>query len=213
MPVGAAVSTDVSASIATNSNKQSSNPPPDHTPRSSMYVNVSPGSPRAPTHARPQPLSKVENISHEGVTTRGMIPSSELIQTVRTPRTILDMILHPRISVGVIAANAPCYILRPNYGDTVVAEDRTGGSWKSPSAKFVSLCNEEHLMVQVHRVIIPYLPLLCVEERQPFKTLDEALVKPFGSSIYMKCDSRLMWKKSSLPKSAKQAAAAKLALP
>ena len=40
-------------------------------------------------------------------------------------------------------------------------------------------------MVQIHKVeVIPNVPLTFVEDRQPFATMDHALVKPYGSKVY-----------------------------
>ena len=50
-------------------------------------------------------------------------------------------------------------------------------------------------MVQIHRIIKPGLPLIFNEARQPFTTMDQALVKPFGSTVYVKWYTRLLHRK------------------
>ncbi|KAG0595081.1 hypothetical protein M758_UG137600 [Ceratodon purpureus] len=85
-----------------------------------------------------------------------------------------------------------CFILHLDKGDTVVAEGRTSGSWKCKSQKLGHLCKDGEKMVQIHKVIVPNLPLIFIEERQPFTLMDHALVKPCRSSVYVKWHSRLL---------------------
>ncbi|KAG0596869.1 hypothetical protein M758_UG290800 [Ceratodon purpureus] len=102
----------------------------------------------------------------------------------------------PRATNEAIAVNKLCYLSHPNGGDNVVAEGKTGGSWKARAQKFGHLCNNGEKMVQIHRVLIPNLPLLHIESRQPFRTIDDALVKPTGSNVFVKWDTRYLHKKT-----------------
>ncbi|KAG0573342.1 hypothetical protein KC19_VG169900 [Ceratodon purpureus] len=101
----------------------------------------------------------------------------------------------PRTPSGPIAANTYCYVLHPDHGDKIVAEGRTGGSWKSPSQKYGNLCKEGEQMLQIHRIVVPNLPLLFIEERQPFRVMEHALVKSSGSIIHVKWLTKLLWRK------------------
>ena len=96
-----------------------------------------------------------------------------------------DLGMLPRIMSTPLAAKCFCYVLHPDKRDTIVAEGRTGGSWKSHSAKFGSLCSEGEQMVQIHKILVPNLPLIFVEDRQPFTLLEHALMKPSRSSVYI----------------------------
>ena len=195
MPIGAAVSTDISASIGTTSQEHSPRPPSSLTPASIGHQHVQVPSPRFSPPATF--LSSGENgPAPEGVTTRGMSTYSDVPTLVRPPRLRFENSLLPRITSGAIAANCLVFILHPNCGNTVVAEGRSGSSWKSPKGKFGSLCSEGQQMVQVHKVIVPNLPLIHLEERHSFTTLDQVVVKPSGSSVYVKWDSRLLHRKS-----------------
>lgn len=113
----------------------------------------------------------------------------------RQPREKFSVGLLPRITSNAIAVNSLCFILHPDHGDTVVAEGRAGASWKAPSGKFGNMCREGQQMVQIHKIIVPNLPLPIMEDRQPFTILEHALVKPSGSSVYVKWESRLLIKK------------------
>ncbi|KAG0575081.1 hypothetical protein KC19_VG316500 [Ceratodon purpureus] len=95
-----------------------------------------------------------------------------------------------------IAANTSCYVLHPEHGDTIIAEGRIGGSWKSPSGRYGSLCAEGEHMVQLHRIVVSNLPLLFVKQRQPFTLMGHALVKPKGSNVYVRWLSKLLWQKN-----------------
>ena len=50
-------------------------------------------------------------------------------------------------------------------------------------------------MVQIHQILVPGLPVIFTKERHALAMLDEALVKPSGSSVYVKWQSCLLWKK------------------
>ena len=102
----------------------------------------------------------------------------------------------PRASNDAIAVNKLCYLLHPDCGDDVVAEGRTGGSWKAKAQKFGRLCAVGEQMVQIHRVLVPNLRLLHLEERQPFETLEDAVVKPTGSNVYVKWDTKYVHKRA-----------------
>ena len=182
MPIGAAVSTEVSGSIGIAS--QSPRSSPAVTPRSQPCI-------PAAAATSPSPTANVTNHVEAGsledhVTTRGMSNFGEQAQVPRAPRLKTNLVLLPRVTSDAIAANKLCFILHPECGDTVIAEGKTGGSWKSPSQIFGNLCKEEEQMVQMHKIIRPNLPLLFLEDRQPFTLLDHALVKSSRSSVYVK---------------------------
>lgn len=96
----------------------------------------------------------------------------------------------PRESEDPIACNKPCYILHPDFPDLVVAEGKSGGSWKARTQKFGHLCSKGEHMVQVHEVKIPKCRLLHLEDRQPFEVLEDALVKRTGSTVFVKWSTR-----------------------
>ncbi|KAG0619255.1 hypothetical protein M758_4G126200 [Ceratodon purpureus] len=196
MPVGAAVSTEVSASIGTGSH--------DLSPRQSG------GTTDGAMHRHPPRPSVIAGQSltsagefqdcstaHDGVATRRMTSQGEPVPD-RPPRLRLELTLQPRFTSHALAANSLCYILHPDHGNTVVGEGRTGGSWKCRSGKYGLLCSEGEQMLQIHRVIKTGLPLIFVEERQPFTTMDQAVVKPSGSSVYVKWQTRLLWSRKKL---------------
>ena len=192
MPIGAAVSTEVSASIGTISREVSPRPTPDHTSRPSVSrPSTGECDGVLHTHALSLPDS-----TQDGVATRRMTITSDQTTSIRRPREKFDLTLLPRITDGAIAANCLCFILHPEFGNTIVAEGRSGGSWKSPSSKFGHLCSEGQQMVQVHKILVPNIPLIFVESRQHFTLLDHAVVKPSGSSVYVKWISKLLTKKT-----------------
>ena len=102
------------------------------------------------------------------------------------------LMMLPRISEEPIACNKPCYILHPDFPDTVVAEGKSGGSWKAKTQKLGHLCSKTEQMVQVHVIKLQNCRLLNVEERQPFKTLDDAVVKRSGSNVFVKWSTRYL---------------------
>ena len=185
MPIGAAVSTDISVDTGTTSHGLS----PQSGRVDSERINMLAG----PTgcFASNDPAPVIDN-SLPKVTTRRMVSTTEKEAAPRGPRPRFELTLQPRITSGPIAANALCYILHPDHGNTIVAEGRTGGSWKSPSQKYGSLCSEGEQMVQIHKILKQNLPLPIIEDRVPFTTMDQALVKPSGSSVYVKWKSRLL---------------------
>ena len=142
------------------------------------------------------------NTAPDGVTTRGMTAVAENMPPRRAPRMKFPMVILPRLTTDPLAANNLCYVLHPDQGSTVVAEGRTGGSWKCRSGKFGKLCSEGQQMVRIHKVLVPNLPLIFIEDRQPFSLLDHALVKASGSNVYIKWQTRLLLKKkkTSVPK-------------
>ena len=185
MPIGAAVSTDVSASTGTTSNALSpQSGRSDHITQHEHILGVV----GEATAGR----SQVDNITEDRVITRGRVACVEPHTVPRGPRPRFEVGLLPRLSDRAVAANAQCFVLHPDHGDMIVAEGRTGGSWKSPKQKFGSLCAEGEQMDQIHKVIKSNLPLPFIEDRNPFTTLDQALVKPSGSSVYVKWHSRLL---------------------
>ncbi|KAG0588034.1 hypothetical protein KC19_2G210300 [Ceratodon purpureus] len=102
----------------------------------------------------------------------------------------------PRAGNDAIAVNKLCYITHPDSGDTVIAEGKTGGSWKARAQKLGNLCGSGEQMVQVHRILIPNMPLLHVEDRQSFLTVDDAVVKASGSNIFVKWNARYLHKRN-----------------
>lgn len=197
MPVGAAVSTDVSASIGITSNDLSPHPTTTTTPRSAMRRHVASSSPSSPRLGELPGAADLDS-TQDGVTTRGMASVTDRSPRPCGPRPTVELTLPPRITSNAIAANALCFILQLDHGNTIVAEGRAGGSWKSPSARLGSLCAEGQQMVQVHKIIVPNVPLVFTEDRHPFTTLDQALVKPSGSSVYVKWISKLRYKKNKI---------------
>ena len=192
MPIGAATSTDVSASIGNESHEHSPHPTPDPPGRSGTCH---------PSHllnevGPPQIPSATPDSTEAGVTTRRMIAVESQITTIREPRQKFPLVLLPRLADNAIAANSLCFILHPEQPHRIVAEGRSGGSWKSPKQKFGSLCKDGEQMVQVHKILIADVPLMFIEDRQPFTLLDHALVKASGSSVYVKWMSKLLVKKT-----------------
>ena len=99
----------------------------------------------------------------------------------------------PKEKAEAVACMRACWILHPDAGDDIVAEGRAGGSWKSPTQKFGNLCSFGDQMVQVHKVFFGNHRLLHAEERNPsFSTLEDAVVKPKYSNVYIKWDSRFL---------------------
>ncbi|KAG0574017.1 hypothetical protein KC19_VG228300 [Ceratodon purpureus] len=194
MPVGAAVLTEVSASIRTGAVEHSPHPSVDDMGGSSSHRCFAEES----YHVEVRQTSVDPNLNNggDGISTRRKSSIVEKEPVPREPRLQFELGLLPRITNDALAANCQCYILHPDKGDKIVAEGRIGGCWKSPSQKFGNLCSEGHQMVQIHRILVPNLPLIFVEERQPFTMLEHALVKPSGSSVYVKWHSRLLHKKN-----------------
>lgn len=188
MPIGGAVSTDVSGSIRTAPHNQSPHRSVDN--RHISHNDHHPGPDSHLTQETPSNTHLNSGSIREGVATRSITSNSETETRVREPQLRFELALLPRLTRDAIAANSFCYILHPDRGDTIVAEGRTGGSWKSPNHKFGSLCAEGEQMVQIHKIIIP------IDDRQPFTLLDHALVKPLGSSVYIKWHSRLIHRKN-----------------
>ena len=188
MPIGVVVSIDVSVSTATTSHGLSPQSGRSDTPRSYAH---SEGIAQVSTDP-----AAAQTDEQGGVTTRGRATSLEKVPQSQGPNPRTDLILHPRSTRDAIAANLLCFILHLDYGSTITAEGRAGGSWKSPSAKLGSLCSEGQQMVQIHKLNKPNIRLPFIEERQPFTLLDHALVKPTGSSVYVKWPTNLLWKKT-----------------
>ncbi|KAG0575256.1 hypothetical protein KC19_VG330800 [Ceratodon purpureus] len=194
MPVGIAVSTEVSASIGTASQEMSPRPSMEYSRPTQSHCQPCTGSPSSVTR-HTNNNTEVCDVP-DGVTTRRMATVAGTENTTpRQPREKFAIGLLPHICSGAVAVNNPCFILHPDKKDTVVAEGRAGGSWKAPSTKFGHLCTEGQQMVQIHKIIVPNLPLPFIEERQPFTILEHAFVKPSGSNVYVKWSSRLLVKK------------------
>ena len=191
MPIGAAVLTEVSASIRTSAGEHSPHTSIDNRGQQKVADRSAPAKssvdiiprPRSPTH------------SHDGVNTRQMTTALESEAPVRVPRPRFDYGLLPRITDGALAANCLCFVSHPDTGTTIVAKGRTGGSWKSPSQRYGNLCGEGEQMVQLHKINVPNLRLVFIEDRQPFTVMEHALGKSSGSSVYVKWQSRMLIKK------------------
>ena len=102
------------------------------------------------------------------------------------------LLMLPRLTTDPIACNKPVYILHPDFPDKVVAEGKSGGSWKCRTQRLGHLCSQGEQMVQVHSVSEPGCKLMHIEERQPFAVLGDAVVKKFGSSIFVKWNTRYL---------------------
>ncbi|KAG0574626.1 hypothetical protein KC19_VG277600 [Ceratodon purpureus] len=199
MPIGTAVSTDKSPSAGTMSHDISPHPSDANTPISQPH--------RPSIHRLPATGNLESELGdpalQDGVTTRGMANATDPKPRERGPREKFDLTLLPRIQSTALAANTLCFILHPDSGNAIVAEGWTGGSWKSPKQKFGHLCAAGEQMVQVHKILRPGLPLPFLEERQLFSVLEHALVKPSGSSVYVKWLSNLLVKKNKSSASSK----------
>ncbi|KAG0574226.1 hypothetical protein KC19_VG245500 [Ceratodon purpureus] len=199
MPIGTAVSTDVFASMGTTSDEKSPRLSPFTRPRSSVCLDALTECPSTSSQQCPN-TNTVTDPAPNGETTRGMSIVAKKTTKIRPPRMRFELTLSPRMTSHALAANSLCYILHPTCGKTIVAEGRARGSWKCPSGKYGVLCAEGQQMVQVHKIIVPNLPLMHIEERHNLKTLDQALVKPLGSNVYVKWDTRLLWRRNKIPR-------------
>ena len=56
------------------------------------------------------------------------------------------------------------------------------------------LCELGQQMVQVHRIVIPGVPLMFIEDRHHATTLDGAVTPPGQKPLYIKWDTRYMRK-------------------
>ncbi|KAG0596126.1 hypothetical protein M758_UG226500 [Ceratodon purpureus] len=101
-----------------------------------------------------------------------------------------------RAGNDAIAVNKLCFVTHPDSGDNVIAEGRTGGSWKARAQKLGNLCGPGEQMVQIHRILIPNMRLVHLKDRQRFLTVDDAVVKPSGSNVFIKWNTRYLHKKS-----------------
>ncbi|KAG0621730.1 hypothetical protein M758_3G044300 [Ceratodon purpureus] len=187
----AAVSTDVSdQSIANGSvntsagpvegsapQSNSSAPPRDEAPSAVTEV-ITHGDP--PTLLDPHQTIPVVQV----MATRGRgIPLE--VECAGVDRLVHDSSLQfpPRSGNEAIAVNKFCYITHPDTGDIVVAEGKTGGSWKAKGSRYGNLCNVGEQMVQIHR------------DRQSFRTTSDAVVKANHSNVYVKWDAKYIHKK------------------
>lgn len=102
----------------------------------------------------------------------------------------------PRAGTDAIAVGKLCYLTHPDSGDSVIAEGKTGGSWRAKAQKLGNLCGPGEQMVQIHQVFVTNMRLLHLEDRQPFLTMDEAVVKPTGSNVFVKWNTRYLHKKT-----------------
>ena len=131
------------------------------------------------------------------IATRGRTTSQSLEVATQNKSPIrCELKFTPRAGADAIAVNKLCYITHPDMGDDAVAERRTGGSWKAKAQKLGNLCRQGEQMVQIHKVLLPNIRLIHVEERQPFRYLEDALVKSKGSNVFVKSDAKYIHKKS-----------------
>lgn len=133
------------------------------------------------------------------INTRQTTMSKAVEGTYRRPsqeRIRHGLLMLPRLTRDPIACNKPCYVVHPDFPDKVVAEGKTGGSWKSKTQRFSHLCSQGEQMVQVHTVTNPKYKLMHIEDKQLFTVLGDALVKKSGSSVFMKWDSRYLIRKT-----------------
>ena len=93
-----------------------------------------------------------------------------------------------------VACNKPCWILHPDFLGLPVAYGKSGISWKSTRKnQLYTPCNLGQQMVQVHHVYDSTATLMFLElERQPFRTLIEAIVPPGNSTVYVKWAHHLL---------------------
>ena len=137
------------------------------------------------------PASPTSNRVHTRQQSNADVPQER--RTARNEERLrCGNLMLPRLSDDPIACNKPCFILHPDFPDAVVAEGKSGGSWKAKTQKLGHLCNKGEQMVQVHKVSQTGCRLLHVEERQSFRILDDAVVKKTGSAIYVKWDTRYL---------------------
>lgn len=101
----------------------------------------------------------------------------------------------PHSTSDPIACNKLCWILHPHHPDEVVAVGITGGSWRSKTMKFGALCVKGEQMVQIHKVAIPNVRVLYSEDRFQFDSIDEAVVNPSCTKVYIKWASKYILKK------------------
>ena len=198
-----AVSTDVSdQSVANGSMFDSAGAsdsvpeePPSNFPMS--HNRRTPAQPVAPRPQAPTLQDPHQVINHfPAKITRGRGVPMELDSGDEDTFECAALKFPPRTGNDAVAVNKVCYLTHPDTGDKVIAEGKTGGSWKAKAQKLGHLCNQGQQMVQVHRIIIQNVRLLHVEERQPFLTVDEAVVKPTGSNVFVKWDSKHIHKKT-----------------
>jgi hypothetical protein len=118
---------------------------------------------------------------------RAMSPTSAL-PTGRIARTPL-----PGICTPPIAYSTTVQILHPGH-EGEVARGKVGASWKNTKGLLGPLCEPGQQMVQVHRIVIPGVPLMFIEDRHHAMTLDGAVTPPGHKPLYIKWDTRYMRK-------------------
>ncbi|KAG0625678.1 hypothetical protein M758_2G072900 [Ceratodon purpureus] len=190
-----AMSTDISDSIRTPSVAEDPLQPfldvyagPDTSWRASRENGQSRSSPSGCSPAAPPTFTeapRVQTRQQVNVDTDDDTRRERQVERIRH-----GLMIMPRITDDPVACNKPCYILHPDLPDVVVADGKTGGSWKAKTLKFGHLCNKGEQMVQVHQIRVPKCRLLHVEEKQAFSTLDDALVKSRGSNVFIKWSSK-----------------------
>lgn len=97
----------------------------------------------------------------------------------------------PRRSNEPVPANKFVWLLHPCYENSVVAQGKSGVSWKSKSKLAANLTIGEQL-VQVHRVFMKNVPALCHVTGDPFKIVEDALPTPNGRNKYLIWDTRFL---------------------
>ena len=93
-----------------------------------------------------------------------------------------------------VACNKPVWILHPDVPGLPVAYGRSGISWKSTRKnQLYTPCDLGQQMVQVHHVYNSSATLMFLElERQPFRSLIEAVVPQGSSTVYVKWAHHLL---------------------
>ncbi|KAG0573148.1 hypothetical protein KC19_VG152500 [Ceratodon purpureus] len=137
-----------------------------------------------------------KNVTFETLASRERSTTVSMESLPVAPSPSRTLKFPPRIGSDVIAVNKPSYICHLDMGNDAVVEGRTGGSWKAKSQKLGTLCQQGEQMVQIHKVLVPHVPLLHLESRQPFQCLEEAIAKSTGSNVFIKWDCKYIHKKS-----------------
>ncbi|KAG0574943.1 hypothetical protein KC19_VG304400 [Ceratodon purpureus] len=192
-----AMSTDISDSIRTPSVAEDPLQPfldiydgPDRSWRASRATQQAQGSPSGCSPATPPTFTEAPRVHTRQQSNTD--PDEEGRNRRGSERIRHGLMMMPRLSEDPVACNKPCYILHPDFPDVVVAEGKTGGSWKAKTQKLGHLCSKGEQMVQIHHIRKPDYRLLHIEERQPFTILDHVVVKRSGSNVFIKWHTRYL---------------------
>jgi hypothetical protein len=118
---------------------------------------------------------------------RAMSPTSAL-PTGRLARSLVPSICTPPIAYLTIVQ-----ILHPGH-EGEVARGKVGAIWKNTKGLLGPLCEPRQQIVQVHRIVIPGVPLMFIEDCHHATTLDGAVTPPGQKPLYIKWDTRYMRK-------------------